>query len=109
MIETKAGLANAAAIAAAKDVDFVFIGTGDLALSLGTQPGSPAHSKACNAILRACGKAGTPCGTFTMTAEAAAARTAEGYWMTVVANDVSAVGNAFSGAATAFKAARSKK
>jgi 2-keto-3-deoxy-L-rhamnonate aldolase RhmA len=108
MIETKAGLTNAAAIAATKNADFVFIGTGDLALSLGTQPGSTAHSKACNAILRACRKAGTPCGTFTMTAEAAAARAADGFWMTVVANDVSAVGGAFSAAAAAFKKARGK-
>ena len=108
MIETKTGLANAAAIAATRNADFVFIGTGDLALSLGTPPGSAAHSKACVQILRACRKAGTPCGTFTMTPEAAAARTAEGFWMTVVANDVSAVGGAFSAAATAFKSARKK-
>ena len=109
MIETKVGLAKAAAIAAAKNVDFVFIGTGDLALSLGTQPGSPAHSKACRTILRACSKAGKPCGIFTMSPEAAAARMAEGYRMSVVANDVSAVGDAFSNAAGAFKAARGKK
>jgi 2-keto-3-deoxy-L-rhamnonate aldolase RhmA len=108
MIETKAGLTNAAAIAATKNADFVFIGTGDLALSLGTQPGSTAHSKACNAILRACRKAGTPCGTFTMTVEAAAARAADGFWMTVVANDVSAVGGAFSTAAAVFKKTRGK-
>ncbi len=109
MIETRAGLANAAAVAAAKDVDFVFIGTGDLALSLATQPGSAAHSKACDAILRACRKAKTPCGIFTMNAEAAAARIAEGYWMSVVANDVSAVGGAFAGAAADFKRARRKR
>ena len=109
MIETKTGLANAAAIAATKNADFVFIGTGDLALSLGTQPGGPAHSRACSSILRACRKAGTPCGTFTMSPEAAAARMAEGYWMSVVANDVSAVGGAFSAAATAFKKAHGKK
>ncbi len=109
MIETKTGLANAAAIAAAKNADFVFIGTGDLALSLDTQPGSPEHSKACAAILRACRKAGAPCGTFTMSPEAAAARMAEGYWMAVVANDVSAVGDAFAAAAGAFKTARGKK
>jgi 2-keto-3-deoxy-L-rhamnonate aldolase RhmA len=109
MIETKTGLANAAAIAATKGADFVFIGTGDLALSLGTQPGSAAHSKACGAILRTCRKAGTPCGTFTMSPEAAAAQTADGFWMTVVANDVSAVGGAFAAAASAFNAARGKK
>ena len=37
-----------------------------------------------------------PCGIFTMSPEAAAARMAEGYRMAVVANDVSAVGDAFS-------------
>jgi len=106
MIETKAGLTNAEAIAAAKNVDFVFIGTGDLALSLGTQPGSAAHSKACAQILRGCRKAKTPCGIFTMNAEAAAARIAEGFWMSVVANDVTEVGNAFAKATTAFNGAR---
>jgi 2-keto-3-deoxy-L-rhamnonate aldolase RhmA len=106
MIETKAGLANATAIAAAKNVDFVFIGTGDLALSLRTQPGSPAYAKACAAILRTCRKARTPCGIFTMSPQAAAARMEEGYWMSVVANDVSAVGDAFASAAAGFKAAR---
>src|SRR5690348_17893295 len=38
MIETKRGVANAAAIAATPGVDMVFIGTGDLALSLGVFP-----------------------------------------------------------------------
>ena len=79
MIETKAGLANAAAIAATKDVDFVFIGTGDLALSLGTQPGSPAHSRGLQGDPSRLPQGGKPCGIFTMTAEAAAARVAEGY------------------------------
>jgi 2-keto-3-deoxy-L-rhamnonate aldolase RhmA len=95
MIETRRGVANAAAIAAA-NVDFVFIGTGDLALSLATAPGSTAHARACATILKACRKAGTPCGIFTMSAEAAAARAADGYAVTVVANDISAVGTAFS-------------
>ena len=108
MIETKAGLANAAAIAATKDADFVFIGTGDLALSLGTAPGSAPHSRACKTILAACAKAKKPCGIFTMSPQAAATRSAEGYWMTVVANDVSTVEDAFTSAAAAFRQARGK-
>ena len=60
MIETKKGVVNATAIASAKNVDFVFIGTGDLALSLGASPGSAAHARACAKILKACKKAGTP-------------------------------------------------
>lgn len=105
MIETKDGLSNAAAIAATKNADFVFIGTGDLALSLGTSPGSAVHSKACKRILGACIRAGKPCGIFTMNPEAAATRTAEGFWMTVVTNDVSAIGDAFATAAASFNAA----
>ena len=108
MIETKKGVANAAAIAAAKNVDFVFIGTGDLALSLGTSPGSAAHSRACASILKACRKAGTPCGIFSFGGESAAAKIAEGYALTVVHNDVSAMTDAFEAEAAAFKKARGK-
>jgi len=103
MIETDAGLSNRAAIAATKNVDFVFIGRGDLALSLGTSSGSTTLSKACNAILVASKRAGVPCGIFTMNPEAARAQIEEGYRITVVANDVSAVGDAFTAAAKAFK------
>ena len=65
MIETRKGLGNAEAIAATEGVDFVFIGTGDLALSLGEfpKPGE-AHAKACAAILAACRRAGKPCGAY---------------------------------------------
>ena len=106
MIETRKGVANAAAIAKAKSVDFVFIGTGDLALSLGTSPGSAAHSRACASILKACRKAGTPCGTFSFGGESAAAKIAEGYALTVVHNDVSAMTDAFETEAVAFRKAR---
>jgi 2-dehydro-3-deoxyglucarate aldolase/4-hydroxy-2-oxoheptanedioate aldolase len=106
MIETRAGTKNAARIAAAENVDLVFVGTGDLALSLGVAPGSAEHSRACANILKACRKAGTPCGIFTMSPEIAAARIAEGFWMSVVANDVSAVGDAFASANAAFRKAR---
>jgi 2-keto-3-deoxy-L-rhamnonate aldolase RhmA len=106
MIETKKGLANAAAIASAKNVDFVFIGTGDLALSLGASPGSALHARACGAILKACKKARTPCGTFSFGGGSAAQKIAEGYAMAVVHNDVSAMTDAFETEAAAFRKAR---
>ncbi len=106
MIETAKGVENAEKIAAAENVDFVFIGTGDLALSLGTAPGSEAHNAACRKVLEACRRVGTPCGIFTFSGEAAAARIAEGYAMTVVANDVSAASAHFNAAQSAFKGAR---
>ena len=107
MIETQRGLANAAEIAAAKDVDFVFIGTGDLALSLGTPPGSGEHARACTAILKACREAGKPCGTFSFGGETAATKIAEGYALAVVHNDVSAMSDAFAAEAAAYRNARS--
>lgn len=106
MIETAKGVENAEKIARAENVDFVFIGTGDLALSLGTAPGSEAHAAACQAVLSACRAADKPCGIFTMDAASAAARMAEGYQVTVIANDVSAVQNYFASAAATFYAAR---
>jgi 2-keto-3-deoxy-L-rhamnonate aldolase RhmA len=109
MIETRKGLANAPAIAAAKDVDFVFIGTGDLALSVGTAPGSAAHKRACDTILKTCRKAGVPCGTFSFGGATAAAKLAEGYALAVVHNDVSAMGDAFSAEAAAFRRARKSR
>ncbi len=89
MIETAKGLEAADAIAAS-GVDMVFIGTGDLALSLGVAPGSPEHGAACATILAACRKAKTPCGIFAMSAAAAAARIGEGYALSVATIDVAA-------------------
>jgi 2-keto-3-deoxy-L-rhamnonate aldolase RhmA len=97
---------NAAAIAGAEGVDFVFIGTGDLALSLGTAPGSEAHARACKAVFGACRRAKMPCGIFTFDAAAAAARAGEGYVLTVATNDISATNEAFARAATAFREGR---
>lgn len=89
MIETVRGVQNAAEIAAVDGVDFVFIGTGDLALSLGCFPEiDERHEAACTAVFDACRAAGLPCGIFTGTADAAAARLEQGYAMTVGANDV---------------------
>jgi 2-keto-3-deoxy-L-rhamnonate aldolase RhmA len=107
MIETKKGVARAAEIAAARNVDLVFIGTGDLALSLGVSPGSVAHKRACATILKACRKAGTLCGTFSFGGESAAEKLAEGYALTIVHNDVSAMTDAFAAEAAAFRKARS--
>ncbi|WP_162792412.1 HpcH/HpaI aldolase/citrate lyase family protein [Novosphingobium sp. P6W] len=100
MIETAIGVQNAAEIAAVSGVDFVFIGTGDLALSLGCFPKiDERHEAACQSVFDACKEAGIPCGIFTATAEAAAARMEQGYAMSVAANDVDVVLNGFSQAA----------
>ncbi|MFN6979582.1 MAG: HpcH/HpaI aldolase family protein, partial [Gemmobacter sp.] len=88
MIETAAGVDAAGAIAATPGVDAVFIGTGDLALSLGCAPGDAAHRTACAAVLAACQAAGKPCGAFTGTAADSVVWRAQGYRLVVVENDI---------------------
>lgn len=103
MIETARGLANAEAIAAAPGIDFVFIGTGDLAISLGCFPTiDQRHEDACRAIKAACAKVGMPCGIFTTSAEAAIARAQEGYDLVVVANDIGILASGFQAARATF-------
>src|SRR5207244_1298457 len=66
MIETGRGVEEAAAIAAVPGLDLVFIGTGDLALSLGTFPETgPVHQHAVQQVYNACRVANVPCGLFT--------------------------------------------
>ncbi|MBS7701149.1 MAG: aldolase [Cryobacterium sp.] len=104
MIETAAGVANAEAIAAVEGIDLVLIGTGDLAISLGTFPAADQrHEEACSTVLAACRKAGIACGIFTPHAEVAAARAGQGYNMTVVANDIDVVSRGFASAQSAFR------
>lgn len=84
MIETRAGLEAAAAIAATPGVDLVFIGPGDLGLAVGVD----ALDAAIADVLAACRAAGVPCGIFTPGAQAAA-RVAEGFRFVVAADDIS--------------------
>jgi 2-keto-3-deoxy-L-rhamnonate aldolase RhmA len=96
MIETAAGLAEAEAIAAAPLIDFVFIGAGDLALSLG-EPA--ALEPAIDRIRAACAAAGRPCGLFTMSHTDAERRAAEGFALVTPCADIVATQAAFAAAA----------
>jgi 2-keto-3-deoxy-L-rhamnonate aldolase RhmA len=105
MIETRLGLEQADAITACAGLDLVFIGTGDLALSLGDIPDpGTAHAEACATILRACTTLGRPCGAFTSSLEAARRMRDKGYRLVVTANDIDLVGSGFASAATRFAA-----
>lgn len=89
MIETETAVGNAEAIAAAPGVDFVFIGPGDLSLSLGVTPKTPeVLETALKRILDACRAAGKPCGVFTFGPEDAARRRQEGFALTVTGTDI---------------------
>ena len=104
MVETARGVANAAPIAATQGIDLVFIGTGDLALSLGTFPQfGPRHAEACAAVRAACRRAGTPCGIFTASSDAAAARAGEGFDLVVTATDIGIVADGFASARRRFE------
>lgn len=101
MIETAEGLTNAAAIAATPGVDMVFIGPGDLGLSLNDQ--GAGLEAAVGQIREACAAAGVACGTFTSGPEAARARAAEGFRFVITGDDVSLLRQGFAGGATAFR------
>ncbi len=103
MIETALGLKNAAAIAAVPGVDLVFIGPGDLALSLGEfpEPG-PRHEPALQAILAACRKAKTACGLFTFHATNAVERMRQGFQLVLLGNDQDILLSAAKSTATHF-------
>ena len=97
MIETRAGLADAAAIAATPGIDLVFIGTGDLALALGDEAAEELEP-ACETVRAACATAGIACGRFTGQPAEARVAVATGYPVGVVAIDIDTVAEAFRGA-----------
>jgi 2-keto-3-deoxy-L-rhamnonate aldolase RhmA len=89
MIETARGLANAGEIVATPGLDMVFIGPGDLALALGPDAAAGLEP-AMQYILALCQAANVPCGLFTTSPEAAAARIAQGFAFVVAEDDIHA-------------------
>jgi 2-dehydro-3-deoxyglucarate aldolase/4-hydroxy-2-oxoheptanedioate aldolase len=102
MIETARGVENAEAIAAVPGLDYLFIGTGDLALSLGGDPS--ALEQACARILKAAQANGLPCGLYTRSVQAAQERFKQGYRLVVSANDVEIAKAGFAAAKRAVQA-----
>lgn len=92
MIETAGAVAEAAAIAEAPLVDFVFIGAGDLGISLGGV--ATELDAACAEVLRACRTAGKPCGIFTPSLSEAQRRSAEGFRFVISFTDIIAAHDA---------------
>lgn len=80
MVETAEGLKNVADIASVEGVDMIFIGTGDLALSLGIYPDlGPRHEEAIATILNATRAAKKIPGIFTFHARLGQDRLAQGF------------------------------
>lgn len=105
MIETDRGVDNVRDIARTEGVDMVFVGTGDLSLSIGAFPVfKHDHTVACATIHDACKAAWTPCGIFTPNVDMAKMRRGQGYRMVVTCNDMDVLSSGFSRATTAFAA-----
>lgn len=104
MIESVAGVEAVDEIAATSGLDYIFIGTGDLSLSRGTQDAeilAQDHRR----ILAAARKHGLPCGLFTHDAKSAAKAIADGFQIAVVSNDFAIVYQGFSASASEFASA----
>lgn len=87
MVETRAGLENIDDIVRTPGVDMIFIGTGDLSLSLGADRDM---EEAIGKIRRACDGAGIRCGIFTPDIDQAERRRKQGYCLVVLSDDITA-------------------
>lgn len=104
-VETATGVRNAFDIAATPGVDVVFVGPGDLSVSLATAPGSDAHRAAIDAILGAADRAGATTGIFAADPAAVADHAARGVRFFLLAADVVFLAQ---GAALAARDARAR-
>ncbi|TDQ86676.1 HpcH/HpaI aldolase family protein [Paraburkholderia silvatlantica] len=102
MIETVAGVEQVEAIAAVQGLGYLFVGTGDLALSRNGATG--AIERDCSRILAAAHAHGLPCGIFTGDEADACAQLANGFDFAVVANDIDVVRGGFERAVAALRA-----
>lgn len=99
MIESARGLANADAIAATPGLDGIYIGTFDLAYSMGLPPDADgrfpdAVLDAVETIRRTCCDAGLMCGAMSFDAARAAAMVERGFQFVTLSNDISLLSNA---------------
>jgi 2-keto-3-deoxy-L-rhamnonate aldolase RhmA len=92
MIETVAGMEATAEIAAVDGVDLVFVGTGDLAMSLGVFPNvGESHTRAVAKILADARAAGCAAGAFSINETVGARWRALGAQFTILACDAEAL------------------
>lgn len=91
MIETEQGMKNLDEIAATRGVDALYIGPGDLALSMGLPPRPaqpiPEHEAAIEQIREACADSGIASGIHCASGAEARRRRQQGFTMVTVGND----------------------
>lgn len=106
MIETRAGMDAVSEIAAVEGVDLVFVGTGDLAMSLGLFPTlGEAHETAVGTILAKARAAGSTAGAFSINETVGAKWRALGAQLTVLACDTEVLQRVGAEALADFRAA----
>ncbi len=106
MIETVAGVAAVESIAAVPGLDYLFIGTGDLALSCaaaGAQDPAAAVRTDSLRILAAARARGIACGIFTDGIEDAKRQREAGFDFVVLLNDISMARDGFAAAGSAWR------
>ncbi|NOZ42413.1 MAG: aldolase [Alphaproteobacteria bacterium] len=104
MIETRTGLDNVDAIARTPGLDMIFIGTGDLSLSLGLAMDDPALEHAIQEIRQACDRADISCGIFTPDIDQARKRRDQGYQLVVLNDDITSNRQSYRTGLTQFTA-----
>ncbi len=109
MIETQTALDHLDAIASVPGLDGLFVGTGDLRLSLLGAPGAegahPVIDAALDAVVAACARHNRIPGVFTATPEYAGALIARGYRFVTVRTDTHLLSEAASGLVRAVRGA----
>jgi 2-keto-3-deoxy-L-rhamnonate aldolase RhmA len=94
MIEEKEAVEDIEAILATSGVDAVFVGPGDLSLSLGVPGGSPAVHDAVTTAIKAAVGAGVPVGTVVAGEEQIRLRASQGCRFILVGNDTGMISGA---------------
>lgn len=102
MIETATGLDNLDDILSVDQIDMIFIGTGDLSLSMGVDVGDPKFEDVIQIIKENCVKSGIPAGIFTGNTEQAIRRQNEGFQLVVIGDDISLSRKMINGCVTVF-------
>lgn len=103
MIETVKGVENIEDIVQVPGIDYLFVGTGDLALSRGADD-AEAVERDCQRVLAAARAQGIPCGIYAGTQASAAQAYAGGYRLAVAAADVDVLREGFVQAAQCLEA-----
>jgi 4-hydroxy-2-oxoheptanedioate aldolase len=104
-IESAAAVERASEIVAVPDLDFVFVGPGDLAVSLGVPLGDPAVAEPVGAVLEAARAAGLAAGIWAPTSEAARGWIERGVALVVVGSELGFLAEALARALAEIRSA----